>query len=367
MKITNISIYEVDLKLKKPFQLSGGRELDSLTSAVVSITADNGITGWGESCPWGSDYLPAFPDAVIAGLKVMAPKLLGEDSSNLAHIHAIMASTLAEQPSITTAYDIACHDLAARSMDVPVSTLLGGRLVDRLPLPGGLSPVMDESTSSQIAEWRAKGVREMSTKATGEAEYDIEMVKFMLKQMQPDERIKVDANLGWRLDDAIHVAQAVADPRVRYEQPCATNTECRAFSERTGYTVILDESAKNIETVTQAYHEGYLGGVNLKIGKVGGLAPSRTIRDFCIRQSVPLYVQDAGGSSFAGAAIMHLAHAVPARLLNGIWDCADVLTSRVGIGGFLEFDGALSATMDPGLGVAPDMSVLGEPIAEYQS
>ena len=79
MKITSISIFEVDLKLEKPFQLSGGRELDSLTSAVASVTADNGITGWGESCPWGSDYLPAFPEAVIAGLKVLAPQLLGED------------------------------------------------------------------------------------------------------------------------------------------------------------------------------------------------------------------------------------------------------------------------------------------------
>lgn len=366
MKISNIAIFEVNLKLETPFSLSGGRQLDSLTSAVVSVTADNGIAGWGESCPWGSDYLPAFPEAVIAGLKVLAPKLIGEDPANLARIHATMASTLADQPSITTAYDIACHDLTARAMDVPVSTLLGGRAVERLPLPGSLPPEMDDATANLLVEWRNKGVREMSTKATGNPAYDIEMVKFMLSRMQPDERIKVDANLGWRLDDAIHVAQAVADPRVRYEQPCATNFECRTFSERTGHTVILDESAKNIEAVTQAYHEGYLGGVNLKIGKVGGLAPSRTIRDFCIAQSVPLYIQDTGGSSFAGLAIMHLAHAVPAKLLNGIWDCAGVLITRVGNGGYVEFDNAMAATREPGLGVEPDASVLGEPIAEYR-
>ncbi len=58
MKITRITVYQVTLPLTYPYRLSGGRLFfDKLDSTIVAVDTDQGITGWGEGCPWGSTYL----------------------------------------------------------------------------------------------------------------------------------------------------------------------------------------------------------------------------------------------------------------------------------------------------------------------
>ncbi|MDF1816998.1 MAG: mandelate racemase, partial [Verrucomicrobiales bacterium] len=61
MKITRISVYQVDLPLKEGnYNWSGGKSVSVFDSTIVGIETDEGITGWGEVCPLGPFYLPAF-------------------------------------------------------------------------------------------------------------------------------------------------------------------------------------------------------------------------------------------------------------------------------------------------------------------
>lgn len=57
------------LPLRRPYELQGGRlRFEQLDSTMVRIDTDEGVSGWGEACPWGSTYLPAFPKGVRAGI-----------------------------------------------------------------------------------------------------------------------------------------------------------------------------------------------------------------------------------------------------------------------------------------------------------
>ncbi len=80
MKISRISVYQVTLPLEHSYRLSGGRlYFDKLDSTIVAIDTDEGIRGWGEGCPWGATYLPAFGWGIRAGIEELAPQLLGLD------------------------------------------------------------------------------------------------------------------------------------------------------------------------------------------------------------------------------------------------------------------------------------------------
>ena len=80
MRISRISVWQMELPLHTPYFLSGGRlRFDSLDSTIIRIDTDEGLSGWGEACPWGHTYLPAHGPGVRAGLGVLAPSVIGLD------------------------------------------------------------------------------------------------------------------------------------------------------------------------------------------------------------------------------------------------------------------------------------------------
>jgi len=70
MKITRISVYQVDLPLEHPYWLSGGRlKFEVLDATFVKIETDEGFIGWGEGTPWGHTYVPAHGPGIRAGIE----------------------------------------------------------------------------------------------------------------------------------------------------------------------------------------------------------------------------------------------------------------------------------------------------------
>src|SRR5262245_16377903 len=112
MRIRSIALFNIELPLRRgSYTLSGGRTYKSLTTSIVRIQTDAGITGWGETCPFGPNYLAAFSGAVFPALAVMAPALLGADPTNLAGVNDAMDRTLRGHEYVKSAVDIACADI----------------------------------------------------------------------------------------------------------------------------------------------------------------------------------------------------------------------------------------------------------------
>ena len=82
MKITKISVFQVDLPFDKGvYKLSGGRTWEAMDTTIVRIDTDTGVVGWGETCPFGPNYLEAFALGARAGIQELSPSLLGLDPS----------------------------------------------------------------------------------------------------------------------------------------------------------------------------------------------------------------------------------------------------------------------------------------------
>lgn len=63
MRIAEIHLFQQDLPVKGgPYRISSS-EVWSLTTTLVKLVADNGVVGWGETCPVGPTYSGRIPRA----------------------------------------------------------------------------------------------------------------------------------------------------------------------------------------------------------------------------------------------------------------------------------------------------------------
>ena len=130
MKITRISVWQLDLPLIEPYTLSGGRlRFEKLDSTFICVDTDDGISGWGEACPWGNTYLPAHGPGVRAGIETLAPKLIDCDPCAIKAINQTMDTQLPGHPYVKSALDMACWDIKGKAVSYTHLTLPTIRLV----------------------------------------------------------------------------------------------------------------------------------------------------------------------------------------------------------------------------------------------
>src|SRR5437016_11012659 len=135
MKITRIRAYQVDLPLHEgSYKWSGGKSVHVFDSTVIEIETDAGIVGYGEVCPLGPFYLPAYARGVRTGIAELGPHLLGEDPRELQKLNRRMDAALKGHPYVKSGIDLACWDVPGKVTWQPVCTLLGGRYCERLVL-----------------------------------------------------------------------------------------------------------------------------------------------------------------------------------------------------------------------------------------
>lgn len=366
MKITKIQIYQVDMPFKAgPYHLSGGRTFEALDSTVVEIETDQGITGWGETCPFGISYLPGFAAGARAGIAEIAPKLIGQDPRQLAKINNLMDKALCGQGYLKSALDMACWDILGKSSGMPLYDLLGGMQTEKMPI---VASVSDTKTPQEMVDdinrFREQGYLHFSAKANGNPDKDIEQFRTVAAQMKPHEVLLIDANTGWKQHAALRVVRALKEFDLYIESPCRTYEETLSVRRKTDLPMMLDEVFQGVDVLLRAHRDDAADVINLKISKVGGLSKAKLIKDLCVEMGIALTIQDTGGGELAQAAITHMAHSTPESLLLSVWDCTEMTDVRIGKGVTVD-NGYMWAGTEFGLGVEPDRSVLGPPIASY--
>ena len=73
MKISEIHIHTHDMPVKNGPYTIASSTVWSLQTTLVRIVADNGLTGWGETCPVGPTYAPSHALGAVAALSRSHP------------------------------------------------------------------------------------------------------------------------------------------------------------------------------------------------------------------------------------------------------------------------------------------------------
>ena len=93
-----------------------------------AIAQFGGLEGFGEVCPLGPAYLPAYAAGARAGIAELAPALLGEDPTQLEKLNRHMDEVLKGHPYVKSPLDMACCDLLGKSLGKSLGQSLGQRL-----------------------------------------------------------------------------------------------------------------------------------------------------------------------------------------------------------------------------------------------
>jgi o-succinylbenzoate synthase len=151
--------------------------------------------------------------------------------------------------------------------------------------------------------------------------------------------VRVDANGGWTVDEAVTAAHALtaSGPLEYIEQPCRTVEELAEVRRRVDVPIAADESIRKADDPLRVVRAGAADIAVLKVAPLGGVSSLLTIAE---QIDVPVVVSSALDSAvgiatglYAAAALPKLDHAC--GLGTGALLMDDVAESMVPVDGYL--------------------------------
>ncbi|MER9202322.1 mandelate racemase/muconate lactonizing enzyme family protein [Mesorhizobium sp. M0933] len=269
LKIAKIEVFQVDLPYSGGvYQLSRGREYRTFDATIVRMTTHNGLEGWGESTPFGANYVAAHALGVRSGIAEIAPSLIGLDPRRVDRINDAMDAALIGHEHAKTALDVACWDLFGKSVDLPVCELLGGRTDFRMPVVSSIYMGEPDDMRRRVEEHRAIGYICHSIKVGGEPGEDAARIAASLADKKPGEYFIADANGGMTVETALRMLRLLP-PGLDFvlEQPCATWRECVSLRRRTNIPIIFDELAMSDASIAQLVADDAAEGFSIKVSR----------------------------------------------------------------------------------------------------
>ena len=256
MRITKIKIYRAELPLHEgSYKWSGGNYVNVFDSTVVEIQTDAGISGYGEICPLGPAYLPAYAAGARTGIAELAPHLLGLDPTQLGVFNQTMDRAMRGHPYVKSALDTACWDILGKASGLSVSVLMGGRFGDDFALYRAISQDSPEAMVKMVGLYRSEGYTKFQLKVGGNPDTDIERIRTAAAGLHTGDVLVADANTGWTQHQAMRVVGAVRLVDVYIEQPCRHYEECLAVRQHTDKPMVLDEVIDDVLLVLRGYQD----------------------------------------------------------------------------------------------------------------
>lgn len=329
--------------------------LTHLSTIVVEIIDSDGRSGFGEAPEvWtvtGSSL--ASSDACIT--EVFSPLLIGRDADDLVeNCRRVTQSVVGNEPA-KSAVDVALHDLSAVRLGVPLPRLLGGA---RLSVPtdvvlsAGDTETLVPAAKSRVAE----GYDTLKIKVGTDAATDVDRVMAIRRAVEPDVRIRLDANQGWTPREAVRVLRRLEDAGADVEfveQPVARRDldGLTWVNDRVSTEIMADESVFDVLDLLEVIRRRAADMVNVKLAKSGGLTAARTLLELARAQGMGTMLGSMLESEIGigAAASLVAAYGTTTRSdLGGVW----WLAAPAVVGG-LRYDGDKVVLPDaPGLGIS---------------
>ena len=371
MRITRLTLYALALDEWGGESRYGSQQIlePPLEANIVRLDTDEGLTGWGESCVPPPYYLPTLASGAREGIKYVAPLVVGADPHRPRQVmESIRASLRGHGPS-KAAIDMALWDLCGKAHGLPLVDLWGGRVVEDMPVLAMVSIGSPDRVLEGIDAYRRDGYSIFQIKiGSNTPSEDIETITRVTETLLPGERCWFDVNRGWTVDEAMQVLPHVAHLAPLIEQPCETYRECCAVARRIGLGLMLDEVIDSQEAMIRASEDGVIDVAVLKMGCTGGISQHRHLAELGLRLGIPMRIEDYYGTGLTLAAVTHLAQGLPAKATFALYDYhmpeVPLALNPLPVRG-----GRVSLPPDcgPGLGVEINKTILGEPLAVFQS
>ncbi len=298
-------------------RLSPKRPSTMLEYLIVRIETDEGAVGIGES-PVDVGFFGQTLEQVQAAIDdYLGPQIVGVDPFDREYIlHRI---DYPDNSCAKSGIDLAVHDLMGKALGVPVSTLIGGRHKERVPVAIEIAGGDAADMAQACTEYMAQGVRAFKPKIGGIPDQDVERLRAIRDAVGPDVSLRADANQGYTPKEAIRLCRLAEKHDVGLElleQPVAKwDLDGMAAVRRATDTLIeADESCYTIHDAMRIIRHGSADVLNVKIAKAGGLYQAKKIASLAESANLGCVLGTAFGLGTTIAAKLHLASSTMAML-----------------------------------------------------
>jgi o-succinylbenzoate synthase len=303
LRIASLTLREISLTLKEPFQISSGTTTQRRI-LLVEVEGADGTRAWGE-CTAGEipNYGPETIDtAWIAIRDWVAPRVLGNTWGGPEEIQPALEVNFRGHHMAKAAVEMAAWALAAEMEGISLSEKLGGTR-DRIRV--GISLGIQRSPQALVEKARAaldRGYRKVKIKIKPGA--DVQYVSAVRNALGPDAPLMADANSAYTLETAESLEALDELGLMMIEQPLAWDDLLRhaELQKRLQTPICLDESITNADRAEDMIALGAGRIINIKPGRVGGFLQSIAIHDVCAAHGIPVW---CGGMLESGVGRAH--------------------------------------------------------------
>ena len=360
MKIEKIELRKIELPYVSPFETSGWREIGRMP-VIVRVEAD-GIVGWGES-PVGTH--PFYSEESTNSVLLMQREYLAE---------MLMAAELEQPQDVTTAFaklrgnrmakaglEFAVWDLFGNLRGESLAAMLGAtRQRVAVGVSVGVQPDID-TLLQVVADYLADGYSRIKLKI--KPGWDIEPTR-AVRERWPELKLQVDANSIYRLSDAQHLTQLDEFDLLLIEQPLDHDDifDHAKLKPHLKTPLCLDESIVSPAHAAWAIEMKACDIINIKPGRIGGLADSVKIHDMAQAAGIPVWhggmLETGIGRAFNVALAALPNFSLPGDIsANDRYYARDIVTNPFTLN---QEDSTLSVPTAPGSGAHVDEARLDE-------
>ena len=354
MQITRVEVTPVELALRVPYRaLHSKSAIGRVHVVFVRIETREGRVAWG--CAAFDPVLTGETlEQVLRACHACADRARDLNPLNTEFALAELEPLTEKTPSARCAFDLAFYDLLGLAAGLPLHRLLGGfRFKIPTSVTLSIAPV-DETVELAAARCR-QGFRILKIKGGRSAEEDVRRVQ-AVREAFPGVTIRLDADQGYTIRQALDVAHALKDKIEMLEQPTPAS-DLDALQQVTRLSpvpILASQSVTGPASALQVASRRAAHGISVKLATCGGLHCARQVDTIARAAQMSTMIGCLNEPALLIAGGLGLALASPnVRYadLDGHFDLVDDPTQP---GFFLE-DGWLVSREVPGLGCTVEL------------
>ena len=302
-RITKIETLIVDLPTIRGHQLSM-TTMTTQSSVIVKAFTENGIVGLGECATIGGlSYGPESPEGMKLTLdQYIAPLLIGESISSIKRLMHKISQNIQGNYFAKNAIETALFDIQGKILNVPISSLLGGKVTDKLSvlwvLASGDTKKDIIEAKEMIASHRHKDFKlKIGRRSVRE---DVAHVIAIKEALGAESMVTVDVNQAWTEAEAILGMQLLQDAGIDLVEQPLPKQEIDAqarLSQRFNIPILADES---VGLSFEGFNIAKIAGARafaLKTAKSGGILEVLELASVAKSAGIGLY----GGTMLEGS------------------------------------------------------------------
>jgi L-Ala-D/L-Glu epimerase len=306
--INQIEVIAYNIPMK-PFAISLGT-LYEAKCLLVKITTNNGLVGWGEGSPFPM-IVSESQASSIALAKEFAEILIGKPALQIEENMQLLHNYIPAAPTTKSAFDMALYDVAAKAANQPLFAFLGGKsktlITDETVSVGDINEMVNQAVS--IKDKGAKFIKVKVGKGN-QAQKDIDSITAIRENIGKDIALRLDANQGWSIQNAITVLTALENYNIQFcEQPVAyyDYEGLKTVKNNSPIKIMADEACFYNYQAEQLIKMEACDYINIKLAKSGGILEANKIAKTCAKANMQCMLGGMIESKLALTANAHLA------------------------------------------------------------